>query len=120
MKVNILGHDYEIIVLKEKDIPKDLKIKFEDANGICENFSQELILCEFKENPKNYKRLDLLQQKTGIHEMLHGYFYKSGLHQLIGKDSEEAIIDMLAINLDKIYANAQNIKEFLIKESELK
>ena len=113
MKINILGHEYSVLHIAENDIPDDLKRKLEDSNGLCENFSQELIITKIEDAPGAYRRLDLLENKIGIHEMLHAYFFKSGLHQLFSSEAHEAIVDMLAINLENIYKNSLKIKKFL-------
>lgn len=113
MKINILGHNYKVIVIKEKDIPKEMDIKLGGANGLCENFSHELVIVKLSKHPKNYKRLDLLMEKVGVHELLHGYMHKSGLHQMITTQEQELLVDFLAINLDNIYSNATKIKEYI-------
>jgi|LGOV01.1.fsa_nt_gb hypothetical protein len=117
MKINILGHKYEVIVIKEKDIPKELEAKLEDNTGLCENFSQELIVVDCKQQPKNYKRLDLLMEKVGVHELLYAYLFKSGIHQMINTQEQEILVDFLAINLDNIYENAQKIVKYIGEET---
>lgn len=113
MKINILGHEYTVLHLTEENIPEDLKAKMEDANGLCENFSNELIIYHHDPAPKNYRRLDLLEKKVGTHELIHGYFYKSGIHQLMTTEAQEAVVDMLAINLEKIYENAIKVAAYI-------
>ena len=116
MKVNVLGHDYEIKIISESKVPKDMVEKFKNNNGLCENYSNELYIQKDNYNPSHYKRMDLQREKVGVHELLHAYLFKSGIGQLIDKDSEEAIVDMLAINFDNIMENAIKIKEYLRKQ----
>ena len=113
MKLNILGHDYEVLHITEENIPEDLKIKLAAANGLCENYSEELIISKNTPQPTHYRRLDLLEEKNAKHELMHAYFFKSGLHQLMTEEAQEAVVDMLAINLDNIYENAQKIVKYI-------
>jgi hypothetical protein len=115
MKVNILGHDYKFSIFEADDIPEDLKIKASGANGICENYSEELVVFKFKNDGDNYKRLDLLEEKAAVHELLHAYMFKSGAGQLLTNQAEEVIVDMLAINFDNISNNRFKILNELRK-----
>ena len=119
ISINILGHIYNVLLIKEDEITDDLKVKHETMNGICENFSQELIIFQDEPKPENYRRIDLLERKVARHELFHAYLHKSGISQLISKDTEEAIVDMLAINFDKIVYNVELIDK-LFKEKEVK
>ena len=112
LKINVLGHIYDVKIIKENEIPEDLKTKHETMSGLCENFSHELIVFQDEAKPANYRRLDLFEEKVAKHELLHAYFHKSGLSKLISEDTEEAIVDMLAINFNLIASNVSLIYEF--------
>ena len=112
-QINVLGHVYNVLIISENKVPNDLKFKHETANGLCENYSNELIIFNDNPKPKNYRRLDLLREKVSRHELLHAYFNKSGLTQLLSTDAEEAIVDMLAINYYQIAENVELLENFL-------
>jgi hypothetical protein len=113
MKVNILGHEYEVFFIKESEVPEELKEKLTPNDGLCENYSQELFVLKHDPSPDHYKRPDLYQKRVGKHEMFHGYFHKSGISQLVTTEAEELIVDFLATNLDQIYENAKTIEKFI-------
>ena len=111
ISVNVLGHIYKAVIYLENEIPEDLKEKHEQMSGLCENYTHELIIFQDNQTNTSYKRLDIMQEKVARHELLHAYFHKSGLSQLITKDTEEAIVDMLAINFHKIAYNVECIEK---------
>lgn len=113
MRINILGHMYSIERIDETNMPDDLIDKFEDNMGLCENYSHELLILGNKYDNHNYRKINLLEQKVGRHEMFHAYFFKSGISQLIDKKTEEAIVDFLAINLENMYGNASQINKYI-------
>ena len=115
MKVNVLGHEYEVKLVQENKVQKDMIEKFKNNNGLCENYTNEIYIQKDNYNPSHYKRMDLQREKVGIHELFHAYIFKSGVGQLIDGDSEEAIVDMLAINFDKIVENATKIRKHIQK-----
>lgn len=118
--VNVLGHKYELMYINETDIPEKYKSKLENNMGLCENFEKKLIVLNNLKTDLMYERKDLLEQKVARHELLHAYMFNSGLSQLWDKDTEEALVDFLAINLFNIYTNVLEcnffIEEMLFKE----
>lgn len=106
MKVNILGQDYKIRECSEEQFPK---LKLLEADGLFEGYSKEIIIDKSLNDPKlqNYERLDLLKNKVIRHEIMHAFFYESGLDNY---SDDERLVDWLALQLPKIFKCMVDLK----------
>jgi len=99
-KINILGTEYTIRFLNDKEYPK---LELSDANGLSELYSKELIINSGIDHGKGteYESLDKYVLKVVRHEIVHAFFHESGLHDNYCQD--ELLVDWIALQLPKIY-----------------
>ena len=77
MKVNILGTEYEIIIGNEEDYPR-----LRQVDGYTDTSIKKLVILDvgaIKYSDENIKDLTSYQQKVIRHEIIHAFFYESGL-----------------------------------------
>jgi len=96
--INILGTDYEIKSQTEKE-----NIKLVGADGICEFFSKEIILDEFKQSESKLANLEKYKYQVLRHEVIHAFFHESGLDISSDYARNEELVDWIAIQFPKIY-----------------
>lgn len=103
MKVNILGTDYIIKKLDERECPK---LALMEANGLAELYSKELIINKNinEQTGKEYDRLEEYEKKVLRHEIIHAFFHESGLD---GYTNDEVLIDFLALQVGKMVVAMQ-------------
>ena len=109
MTVNILGTPYEIVVQNYKDNPEFEEI---GACAFCVPMTKELQICDMKTYPgwadKSQKEIEYRQKLNLRHEIVHAFFYESGLwdgaYNYDGNWSmNEEMVDWIAIQGEKIY-----------------
>lgn len=99
--VNILGTEYSIHKQSAKENPK-----LEDNDGICEQYSKEIILNileEEKQDEMCVENVEELEKKTLRHEIIHAYLGESGLRSSSEWAENEEMVDWFAIQLPKIF-----------------
>ena len=95
MKVTILGTDYQVKVSSAAENPK-----LEDANGISELWSHEIILnLDDMDSPNAFDNVKDFYHKVLRHEVIHCMFHEMGLSQYC---QDEVLVDALAIVFPKI------------------
>lgn len=111
MKVNILGTDYEIIIGNEEDYPR-----LRQVDGYTDTSIKKLVILDvgtIKDCDGNIKDLTSYQHKVTRHEIIHAFFYESGLW-VNSNDVEqwamnEEMVDWLAIQIPKIYKTFKEV-----------
>ena len=109
MTVSILGTPYEIIVKKydEEDAFERRSIA-----GFCDGYAKEIVICDmhtYKEwDNESEKTIVAAQKQTIRHEIVHAFFYESGLwDNSFGIDNSwaknEEMVDWIALQGEKIY-----------------
>lgn len=98
MKVNVLGVEYEILVLSEEDFPK---LKVMSASGLAELYDKKLIINKNNTTPgeDTYDNLEAYSNKVIRHEIVHAFFHESGL---IDYCQDEQLVDWIALQIPKI------------------
>lgn len=92
--VNVLGTPYTIRLSSEKEDPELKKL-----NGYCMTL-QKLIVIDDK--PNNTTE-DSISKRTIRHELLHAFFYESGLdNEAPWTSYEETLVDWIAIQFPKM------------------
>ena len=109
MKVNILGTEYTIVKRKKEE---DNYLIEKQSIGYCDFRDKNIVILDF-ENDDRYKNdsansLKGSKKETLRHEILHAFFFESGLNdsalELEGAWSRnEEMIDWFAIQSPKIY-----------------
>ena len=99
--VNILGTEYSIHKQSSKENPK-----LEGNNGICEQYSKEIILNTLEEEKKDVmcvENVEELEKKVLRHEIIHAYLGESGLRSSSEWAENEEMVDWFAIQFPKIF-----------------
>ena len=109
MTVSILGTPYEIIVKKYDD---EEAFERRSIAGFCDGYAKEIVSCDMHtykdwENDTE-KTIVECQKETTRHEIVHAFFYESGLwDSSLGIDNSwaknEEMVDWIAIQGAKIY-----------------
>ena len=109
MTVNILGTPYEIIV---KKYDEEEAFDRRSIAGFCDGYAKEIVVCDMHtykdwEN-ETEKTIVECQKETTRHEIVHAFFYESGLwDSSLGIDNSwaknEEMVDWIAIQGEKIY-----------------
>lgn len=88
-KINVLGVDYEIYLLEEKDD----YMASEDCDGYCDNYDKVI---KVSNHPvKGY------EDEVVLHELLHAFLYESGIEIGYGIHNEETV-NWFALQFKKI------------------
>lgn len=98
--VDILGAEYSIHKQSSKE-----NTKLEGNNGLCEQYSKEIILNTFEEEKQDVmcvENVEELEKKVLRHEIIHAYLGESGLRSSSEWAENEEMIDWFAIQLPKI------------------
>lgn len=98
MKLNILGQEYNVKRMSEKEYPK---LELLEANGLFEAYSKEIIInSEINKNTcKEYANIEKFENKVLRHEIIHAFFHESGLNEYC---VDERLVDFLAFQLPKM------------------
>ena len=98
MKVTILGTEYEIILdAKEKDYPK-----LKGLNGYVDFSIKKIVIREFIEDESSLEKLDYYRNQVLRHEIVHGFFFESGLDSDSDFARNEELVDWISIQFEKI------------------
>ena len=104
-KVNILGTEYRITVLKESECPA-----LKNANGFMDSSVKQIVVDDFScclNDPTRKAGLDSFQKKVIRHEIIHAFLAESGLEgnglTVESWADNEEMVDWFAIQSPKIY-----------------
>lgn len=100
--VNILGTPYKIVIIEKDDYRATGA-----ADGWCDPFSKELLIFNYTQSTESIKDLEAYQRKVIRHEIIHAFFYESGLWSNSGYSEQwaksEEMVDWIAIQEPKIH-----------------
>lgn len=100
-KVNVLGTEYTII---EKKVEEDEILK--TADGYIDKTTKVIVLLELAKDNCEIKNVDWYKRKVLRHEIIHAFFYESGLAESSNSvDSwamNEEMVDFFAYQFPKI------------------
>lgn len=101
--VNILGTEYNI-----KFVPEiNERLKELQADGYTDTTTKELVIAYFEPDNRSMQNLELYQHKIMRHEVIHAFFYESGLwNNSVGVDGwalNEEMVDWMAIQHSKLH-----------------
>ena len=109
MKVNILGTEWNIHIVKE--FPEHLKEHEETATGLCNGFDKDIFVKDMSDC--DCKDKEQLIKNVMRHEILHAFLFESGLSENAGFSgcwaTNEEMVDWFAIQSPKIFAVYQRI-----------
>lgn len=107
MKINILGTEYEIIIKKY-----DEEESFERRGicGFCAGYTKEIVVCDMSTYPgwehEDEKTIDIAQKLYTRHEIIHAFFFESGLAQNSTETDawagNEEMVDWIALQFPKM------------------
>ena len=109
-KVHVLGVEYSIFHRTEDEDKGLLK-----CNGYCDHSAKFIVVVKYKPSEDgeiDMQNFDFLNRKTLRHEIIHAFFYESGLwnntHEI--RDcwaQDEQLTDWIAIQSPKMFAAFQ-------------
>ncbi len=98
MKVKILGMEYEIIMnAEEKEYPK-----LKGLSGYTDVSIKKIVIGKFEKDDNTIEDLTLYQREVIRHEIIHAFFYESGLDSNCDYARNEELIDWIAIQFEKM------------------
>jgi len=98
MKVKILGTEYEIILnAKEEKYPQ-----LKGLNGYTDFTIKKIVIREFEKDDDSVEDLEYCKRRTLRHEIIHAFFYESGLNCESIFARNEELIDWIAIQFEKM------------------
>ncbi len=98
MKTNILGTEYNIVMdAEEKDYPK-----LKDLNGYIDFSIKEIVIRKFEKVDDSLENLEYCQKETLRHEIIHAFFFESGLDNESYYAKNEELIDWIALQFEKM------------------
>ena len=107
--LNILGTNYKVLVKKYED---DEVFERRSIDGYCDNWTKQIVVCDMStykgwehELPET---IDAAQKETLRHEIVHAFFYESGLGDSSNNvdcawAKNEEMVDWFAYQGPKIY-----------------
>ena len=106
-KVNILGTEYTIEILKKEED----KYLNDNRDGYCDKTSKKIVVCaEDEENElDNY---DVYLKNIIRHEIVHAFLFESGLHENFSHPQfghEETMVDWIAVQFPKMLKAFQEV-----------
>lgn len=93
MKVNVLGTEYTVVT--EASIDKYPSL--EGVDGYCDYSAKEIVVRK-KDSNDDIGDFNAFINKVMRHEIIHAYFYESGLYF----DQTERMVDWIAIQIPKM------------------
>lgn len=96
-KINILGQEYEVKIQNEEENPKLKK-----ADGVCEFYSKEIIVCDAQEDEETFNNMQEYRNKVLRHEIIHAFIHESGLDVMSDWARNEEMVDFFAYQIPKI------------------
>lgn len=80
MKLNVMGTEYDVAVKKFKDDPIFEENSFD---GFCDGYAKRITVCDMHTYPgwdtEDEVTVKAAQKLTLRHEIVHAFFYESGL-----------------------------------------
>ena len=100
IKVNILGTEYKIMFKSDEECQY-----LKGCDGFCDQSRKEIVIAIMEPNPDKYEMdIEYYRKKVIRHEIVHAFFYESGLWE--NSDDwdarSEALTDWIAIQFPKI------------------
>ena len=106
MNVNVLGTIYTVGVGTEKTDPK-----LSTAYGYCDPSVKKIVISELERDPDSVQDLDAEARKILRHEIIHAFFFESGLHENCDYAANEELVDWIALQFPKILHRERKILE---------
>lgn len=96
-KVNVLGTEYTIISANEQEDPR-----LEKASGLCDFSTKEICIREWEVEKDSLQNKDHFDERVLRHELVHAFFYESGLDFESDYARNEELVDWIAIQSPKM------------------
>lgn len=102
--VNVLGTDYSIVFLPEDSD----EFRDKECDGYADPTLKQLVIAIFTPEANSVGKLDEYQKNIMRHEIIHAFFYESGLWGNSNASKywalNEEMVDWLALQHNKIHA----------------
>ena len=106
--IYVLGQKYTVTTTTEE---KDVRLH--DADGICDKYSKEIVIRDLSEEskaPDAVRKFEDYVKKILRHEIIHAYFFESGMDVESSYALNEELVDWMAIQLPKIAQTCEKLK----------
>lgn len=97
MKANVLGTEYTITIETEETEPY-----LKECDGFCDYSVKKIVVKKFERTPSSVENLDWYTHKVIRHELVHAFFYESGLHCECDWANNEQLVDWIAAQIPKL------------------
>lgn len=100
LKVNILGTEYSIMFKSDEEC-----LYLKECDGFCDQSRKEIVIANMKPNPDTYEMdIEYYRKKVIRHEIIHAFFYESGLWENSDEwdARSEALTDWIALQFPKM------------------
>ncbi len=94
MKINVLGTEYDVEVLKERDE----YMKNNTLQGYCDKTSKRIVVCPYD---NDFDDKEKLKDSILRHELIHAFLFESGIDRYMLFHSEECV-DFFAMQFPKL------------------
>ena len=112
MVVTILGTDYEII----KDATIEEYSQLRNCDGFTDFSTKKIVIAKFEVDENSIEDLGWYEKKVLRHEIVHAFFFESGLSDNCDYAKNEELIDWIASQFGKIlcaFINTDSMEENL-------
>lgn len=99
MKINVLGTEYTIEVLSEKE-----DTFLEKADGYCDKTGKRIVV-KAEDEKSELECYDIYLKKVKRHEIIHAFLFESGLHENFRHNEwghDETQIDWFAVQFPRL------------------
>ena len=98
-RINVLGEEYQIVVDKSGTNPK-----LESSFGYTEPYSKKIVIDNniTDDSTMSVENLDAFVRHIYRHEVVHAFFYESGVSYKFDKDEEDFLVDWIAKMVPKM------------------
>lgn len=94
MKINVLGTEYDVEVLKERDE----YMKDNTLQGYCDKTSKRIVICPYD---NDFDDKEKLKENILRHELIHAFLFESGIDYGMLFHNEECV-DFFAMQFPKL------------------
>ena len=99
MKIDVLGTEYDVSVLK-RDEDKALQT----CDGYCDKTSKKIVV-KAEDEDNELEIYSVYLKKIMRHEIIHAFLFESGLHENYKKETwghDETMVDWFAVQFPKL------------------
>lgn len=100
MKVNVLGTDYDVELLEERDEAMEAM----NCDGYTDNSVKQIKVLKYKDDDKDPRQINDVSKYNNLvlrHELIHAFLYECGIDNGMLFHNEECV-DFFAMQFEKL------------------